>query len=430
MSTSITERFNELFSEFEDCNEDEQKQKIPEINEIVDGMNMEEFESVFTKDLYDKMNKMIEEKKISIENTILLLKHVGYSRKLKNVINLYFDESSLSRRFEQMIIEEEKKKERKIEKLLADLCECYLLLNKWGSSKLFSICVPCLLKAALHKEGKKETQKEVEIALLALSCIYELFKMEQELFLDKITEIIKYHQEHHNLTPLAHQCAWKFLIDRLHKNKSLEEVIVNELHFSREAARELEELTRNVNWKKKEGEEMNKEEANEVLVIRRWIKTLEIYFLYCRLHNEEFTELFGFIVQIYGAAKDNHSVISNQCIYSLRNAAENRVVKVEDLLKGGAVDAVLEEIQRQTLDEVIVYKCLQFFKNVSERLKEEDEDEKKKVKRKSSKMEIFEKLEEEGYEDTITSFNETLNICNIRHYRALSLKFSDYLVNI
>eukprot|EP00770_Monocercomonoides_exilis_P002805 MONOS_2787.1-p1 / transcript=MONOS_2787.1 / gene=MONOS_2787 / organism=Monocercomonoides_exilis_PA203 / gene_product=unspecified product / transcript_product=unspecified product / location=Mono_scaffold00060:3828-4299(+) / protein_length=111 / sequence_SO=supercontig / SO=protein_coding / is_pseudo=false len=103
-----------------------------------------------------------------------------------------------------MIFEEEEKKEEKDEKLLVDLCECNLLLGSIFSSKLISICVPCLLKVASDKEENEEAQKEVEMALLALNNI-GFCKVEQELFLDKITEIIKYLQEHRNLTRLAYQ---------------------------------------------------------------------------------------------------------------------------------------------------------------------------------------------------------------------------------
>eukprot|EP00770_Monocercomonoides_exilis_P008046 MONOS_8004.1-p1 / transcript=MONOS_8004.1 / gene=MONOS_8004 / organism=Monocercomonoides_exilis_PA203 / gene_product=unspecified product / transcript_product=unspecified product / location=Mono_scaffold00290:36590-37633(-) / protein_length=309 / sequence_SO=supercontig / SO=protein_coding / is_pseudo=false len=308
-----------------------------------------------------------------------------------------------------MIIEEEKIKEEKNEKLLVDLCECYLLLNGCASSELISICVPCLLEAALKKDESEETRKEKEIALLALSHIDR-----QELYLNEIKENILYHQEHHNLTQLAYHLK----------------VIVNELHFGREAARELEELTRNMDWKKKEGEEMNKEEAKEEFALIRWLKTCEMYFLNCRLWNEENPGLINSIVHLYRAAKGNNGVICNLCIYSLRNAAEKRVVRVEDLLKGGAIDVFLEEMQRPKLNDNIAYECFQFFMNVSSRLKEKEDDEKEEEERKATKMETFEKLEEEGYEDTITSFYGIFELLKNKYYGDLSLSISDYLVNI
>eukprot|EP00770_Monocercomonoides_exilis_P014940 MONOS_14886.1-p1 / transcript=MONOS_14886.1 / gene=MONOS_14886 / organism=Monocercomonoides_exilis_PA203 / gene_product=unspecified product / transcript_product=unspecified product / location=Mono_scaffold01097:12673-14214(-) / protein_length=297 / sequence_SO=supercontig / SO=protein_coding / is_pseudo=false len=251
---SLAEKFSKLLDQLEHCNEEEQKQKILELKGILEEMNKNELQSISSIVMFNKMNKMIEEKKMQLENAILLLNHVGCCKMLKNVWNQNFEKSSLSRRFEQMIFEEEKKeKEKRNEDLLASLCECYLLLHNLYSEKLIPICVPCLLKFALKKEESEETRKEKEMALLVLSHIDRYYFLRQELYLKEITEIIKNHQEHHNLTQLAYHLK----------------VIVNELHFGREAARELEELTRNMDWKKKE-EKMNKEEAKEVLIIRRW----------------------------------------------------------------------------------------------------------------------------------------------------------------
>ncbi|KAH7831001.1 uncharacterized protein MONOS_16098 [Monocercomonoides exilis] len=240
---SLAEKFSKLLDQLDHCNETEQKQKIPEMNEIIDGMNNEELKSIFTEERFDKIYKMIEEKKMTMENVILLLKHAGNCNVLKNVWNRCFERSSLRGRLMKMIIEEDKKNEEKNEKLLVDLCECYILPSCSFSSGLLSICVPCLLKAALKKEEDEETQKEVEIALLALSNLSKYVKVPKELFLDEIKEIIEYHQEHHNLTQLAYQSAWQFLIKRFIRNKSYED-IVNELHFAREASRELEELSK------------------------------------------------------------------------------------------------------------------------------------------------------------------------------------------
>ncbi|KAH7817056.1 uncharacterized protein MONOS_13826 [Monocercomonoides exilis] len=302
-----------------------------------------------------------------------------------------------------MIVEEDKKKEKKNENFLVDLCECHLLLKNRSSYELLSICIHCLLKAASVKEESEENQKEVEIALLTLSHIDRYYFIRQELYLKEITEIIKNHQEHRNLTQLAYQSAWEFLINRFNTNKFLEDTVSNELHFGREAARELEELTRNVNWKKKE-EEMSKEEAKEVLIIKRWIETIVIYFFRCELWNEELVELIRSISYVYLAAKDDYSIISYRCIYFLRNAAKLRFVRVEDLLKGGAVEAVLEEMQRPTLKKVMTNECCQFFMNVSNRLNEKTVNKMEEVNRKATKRKVYEKLEEEGYEDIIVSF--------------------------
>ncbi|KAH7817031.1 uncharacterized protein MONOS_15021 [Monocercomonoides exilis] len=429
MSTSGTERFNELFCELEHSNEDEQRKKIGEMNEIVEGMDFDELESIFNEETFNKIYKMIEEKKMTMENVILLLKHAGYLKTLKNVWNPCFDSSSLNKRFEKMIFEEEKKKEKN-EKLLVDLCGCYLLLGNQFNSELTLIYVPCLLKAASVKEENEEAQKEVEMALLTLSNINEYIEVKQELYLKEITEIIKHQQEQRNLTKLAYQCAWLFFINRFFHDYSLEDTITAELHFVGEAARELEELTRCIDWKNKEENEKRRKATKEEITLIRWVETCTYYFLSCRLWNEEYVELLSRIVQIIHAAGDNHREIGNLCISSLRYAAENRDVKVEDLLKGGAIDAILEEIQRQTLNEAIVNDCFQFLVNVSRKLKEKNKDEREEEERKALNRKVFEKMEEEGYEDVLTSFHETLKIFNRRYYHGLSLKFSDYLVNV
>ncbi|KAH7817044.1 uncharacterized protein MONOS_10882 [Monocercomonoides exilis] len=277
---------------------------------------------------------------------------------------------------------------------------------------MLCVCVPCLLKAASVKDESEEVQTEVEIALMALSDM-GFFEIGQELYLKEITEIVKHQQKHRNLTKLAYH---------------LEDTITAELHFGREAARELEELARCIDWKKKE--EMNKEETKEEFALMRWLKTCEMYFLSCRLWNEENVELINSIVHLYRAAKGNNGVICNRCIHFLRNASDNRVVKVEDLLKGGAVDTVLEGMQQPTLDDNVMRNCLYFFLNVSKRLKRKTDDELEEVKGKELNRKVFEKLEEEGYEDAITSFHKIFEFLNQKYYDDLSLSISDYLVNV
>ncbi|KAH7819640.1 uncharacterized protein MONOS_7032 [Monocercomonoides exilis] len=169
--TSRTEKFSEKLDELEHCDDDGQKQKIEEINEMILEMTKEEFKSVFTEELFNKMLKMIEEEKIPVENTVLLLKHIGYCKVLSDVWINEYHRLLFAVRFEKMIAEEnEKKKEEKNEKLLVDFYECFLLLSLGFSTDLLSICVPFLLKVALNKEETDEAQKEVEMALLALSC--------------------------------------------------------------------------------------------------------------------------------------------------------------------------------------------------------------------------------------------------------------------
>ncbi|KAH7816339.1 uncharacterized protein MONOS_18228 [Monocercomonoides exilis] len=205
---SLEDKFSKLFDQLEHCNEREQKHKIEEMNGLVEEMNFEMFNFVLTKSLFDKTDKMIEEKIMSMENALLLLKHIGHYKISKSIWINNFVNSSLCIRFEQMIADEnEKKTEGKNEKLLADLCECCLLINEGISSKLLSICVPCLLKVALRNEENEESQKEVEMALLALRRIDTFHKIEKELYFNEIKEIIQHHQEHRNLTQLVYHHA-------------------------------------------------------------------------------------------------------------------------------------------------------------------------------------------------------------------------------
>ncbi|KAH7832691.1 uncharacterized protein MONOS_15929 [Monocercomonoides exilis] len=215
MTMSVTERFTEFLSDLEDCDDNEQKQKIHIMNEVIDKMNRKEFISVFTKMIFNQMNKIVEENKMSIDNTILLLKQIGYCNMMKSFWNYGFEHSSLNERFEKMIIDEnEKKKDEKNEKLLVNLCECYVMLRfNFIPEELLSICVSCILKVALNKEENEKAQKEVEMALLALSNM-GYCSLRQNLFLHEIKEIILHHQEHRNLTRLAYQSVWDFLIDR------------------------------------------------------------------------------------------------------------------------------------------------------------------------------------------------------------------------
>ncbi|KAH7814866.1 uncharacterized protein MONOS_14832 [Monocercomonoides exilis] len=387
---SIIEKFTELFSELGNCKEEVQKQKIEELYGLMDKMDKKEFKSIFSRELFDKIGKMLEANKLSLENTIVLSKFIGFCNSLQGLCIESFDSSLLGTKFEKMIIEENKKKEGKNEKLLIGLCECFLALSYDTSSELIPVCVPCLLKGALNKEENEEIQKEGEMALLALSCVDQFYDLRQDLYLNEIKEIITYHKEHRNLTCLAYQSIWN----------------LNELHFLKEAAKELEELSKCVDWKKKEVEEISKEESKKELILMRWIEILEIYFLYCNLWNEEYVSLFSSIVQVSRAARENKREICYWCICSLRSAAKNRNVRVEDLLKGGAIDVVLEEMNQSTLDDAIIWNCLNFFLNISRRLKEKEDDEKEEEERKELKRKIFEKMEEKGFEDCEIGFRE------------------------
>ncbi|KAH7816399.1 uncharacterized protein MONOS_18238 [Monocercomonoides exilis] len=77
--------------------------------------------------------------------------------------------------------------------------------------------------------------------------------------------------------------------------------------------------------------------------------------------NEELVKLIRSIVQVFRATKKNYGEMSIECIKLIRSAAESVSVKVEDLLKGGAINAVLEEIGRPTLNYKMAYECLKLF---------------------------------------------------------------------
>ncbi|KAH7821660.1 uncharacterized protein MONOS_10076 [Monocercomonoides exilis] len=170
-----TEQFSKLLCELEHCREDEQMQKIEKMNEMAEEMKQSELESIFSEEQFNEIDKMIEEKKITMENACLLLKRIGYNFVLKFVWNRFFETSLLIKRFEAVMIEEYKKKEGRNEKLLVDLCESYLTLSCSFLSELLVICILVLLKVASKKEETEETQKEVEMALLALNRIDMLF---------------------------------------------------------------------------------------------------------------------------------------------------------------------------------------------------------------------------------------------------------------
>ncbi|KAH7816008.1 uncharacterized protein MONOS_10346 [Monocercomonoides exilis] len=411
--TELTEKFTKLLNELEDCNEDEQKQKIEEMNEMINEMNKKELKSVVKATLFKKINKMIKEKKMRLEIAILLLRHIGYWIELKGLLRYRFRNSLLNKRLGKMIVEEDQKKEEKNEKLLTDVCECYLLISFSTSWKLHPICIPYLLKASSNKEEKEEAKEEVEIALLALRSVNVSY-IENELYLNEIKETIEYHQEHHNLTRLAYQSAWNCMIKLFYEERNLEKV-VNKLDFVKEAINELEELKKCVDWKKEKEEEKRKKEVKEVFIIWRWLDIIRKIISQCKLWNEEFVGLIGSIVELYRAAKDGHRGIRRRCIYTLTIAARSEPAKVDDLLKGGAIDAVFEELHQPTLEDGNACECLDTVLAISRRLEGKTVDEMEEAKRKEMNRKVFEKMEEEGCEDCITSFYEMLTFLEFKY---------------
>ncbi|KAH7828259.1 uncharacterized protein MONOS_8119 [Monocercomonoides exilis] len=327
-----------------------------------------------------------------------------------------------------MIEEYEKKGNEKNEQLLIDLCESYLFLGCSLSSESLSICISCLLKVALNQKKDEDAQIKVEMALLALSNIYLRIDAKTELYVNSIEKIIKHHQEYCNLTRLAYQSTWKFLINQFFCIRRLEDVIVNELHFAREARRELKELSNCVNWKRKEEEEgKTRIEAKEIMIIKRWLDELEAYFRSCKLWNEEFVGLLGSIVEIFREARDNHKVVSCNCIESLESITENRDVNVCCLLESGAVDVVMEELVQLNIENLRISYCLGFCSSICGRLNINKGKKKDIAEQKELKKKLFEKMEEQGYEDLIFVLCNCIVVKRTRNYFLIT-NFKDYFI--
>eukprot|EP00770_Monocercomonoides_exilis_P005605 MONOS_5577.1-p1 / transcript=MONOS_5577.1 / gene=MONOS_5577 / organism=Monocercomonoides_exilis_PA203 / gene_product=unspecified product / transcript_product=unspecified product / location=Mono_scaffold00164:36320-37700(-) / protein_length=439 / sequence_SO=supercontig / SO=protein_coding / is_pseudo=false len=425
----------ELLLELSNLTEDEQKQKIWEMNGLLDEMNEKEMEFVLKIAPLNIVSKMIGDHEIPVENAVMLLKHIGRCKMKNDFVMSYFDRSLLNRRLKMIIIEEDRKKEGKNEKLLNDLCECYQTLrNKvdFVSDELVAIIVHCLLKIASNKEESEETREEVEMALVALNNNRENLRMKKEVYLNDITEIIKHHQKHHNLTLLAYQSAWQFLMFRFINESQLEHLIVNKLHFVREATREMEELMERVDRKKKKGEKGEKEtkEAKEMKVLSRWVLAVREYFWHFQLWNDENIGLIRCLVKLCKATRENERETFGKCMVLFQTMMSLKTMRVDDLMKGGIFELFLEEIQRPTLNDDVICKCLGFFMAVSGRMKGKQKNKIDDEKWNETKKAIFDKLEEEGYEDAIISFLQDLETINEAHSQKISGKATDYFVNV
>ncbi|KAH7825724.1 uncharacterized protein MONOS_17423 [Monocercomonoides exilis] len=424
--TLCTKSFSKLFSELEDCNEDEQKVKIEEMNGLMNEMEEDEFFSVFNKQLFDRMNILIDKKKIATKDSVLMLKHIGYRKELKSIWMCNFENSLLCERIEKMIVDEDMKKEENDEKLHIDACECYLFLNNTFSNEHLSICIPCLLKVASDKEKNKEALKEVEMALLALSGISDNHIICHELYLNEIAEILIYHQHHSNLTRLAYQSAWRFLLNRLVDDESSEEIIVSKLHFIDEATKELEELAKNVSGKRNE-EERRRQEMIEYDIIKRWIIVFDHLFMNFKSWNVEYAGLVRCLAGLIKPLRDNKQETSNLLIYLFYVIAQDQIVSVDELQKEGVIDQILEEINQKTINKTAVRNCLKIFSEISRGLKGELDNETKKAERNFIKMKIIEKMEEKGFEDIIMSLNDITQNTDGRNFE-LPFNYIDYFV--
>ncbi|KAH7824489.1 uncharacterized protein MONOS_17484 [Monocercomonoides exilis] len=327
-----------------------------------------------------------------------------------------FDSSSLYDKFEEILNDEEKKQEEKNEKLEVDICECILSLHNKNydmSSDFLLICIPCLLNFVIAKEENEEARNEVEMALLSLSSISQYCEYsENELCLNKLAEIIKHHQVHQNLTPLAYLSAFRFFMNRvLGSNNSLKEHL-DELHFVKEVTKQLEELTKCIDWKQKKNGVLN---TKEVRITKRWCKLLYLYFLSFTHETEEITECARCIIRLCKTAKDNYSEVTLLCVELLNLMIFKDGVNVDDLLRVGAVELILDEIHQPTLGNDFTETYLSFFSRLSKRLNRNANEKSDKEKSEIIKRVTFSVLEEDGYEDSLISFNEMLRVY-MSHY--------------
>ncbi|KAH7827983.1 uncharacterized protein MONOS_18579 [Monocercomonoides exilis] len=419
---NIVDKFFELFSNLKKSAKIMQLQKIQQINELTNKMNVDEFCSVFSTDLFNEIEQMIKRMKLPKENAVVLLKNMGYYKTINRLDGDEFVCLPLVRSFDLMVFNENDKIEDKNEKLLVDLCECYMFINKRYPTGMLLVCVPCLLKAALNKEENEEAQKEVEMALLALRNVYLWDDLKKEIYLNEIKEIVQYHQEHHNLTHLAYQSAWEFLINRLFFDRKLEEVIVNELHLIQESTRELDKLMEYVDWKEKRKGKGGEEDK----VIISWLAVLDIYFSSCKIRNDEYVKLFNSISRIFQTANTNHLEICNRCIILFRSVAKSRAVEVDELLKSKVIDVMLEEIARLDALNFLIERYLSFFKELIDRLKSKMEC-MEEAKRKETVRKVVGKMEEEGYEDCIIGLSQCMIVGEFDDFYLID-NLDDYFV--
>eukprot|EP00770_Monocercomonoides_exilis_P011847 MONOS_11789.1-p1 / transcript=MONOS_11789.1 / gene=MONOS_11789 / organism=Monocercomonoides_exilis_PA203 / gene_product=unspecified product / transcript_product=unspecified product / location=Mono_scaffold00611:21605-22645(+) / protein_length=321 / sequence_SO=supercontig / SO=protein_coding / is_pseudo=false len=307
-----------------------------------------------------------------------------------------------------MIVDEDKKDEKKNEKMLIDLCECYLLLRESNydvPDELVSICIRCLLKAALCKEESEEVRKEVEMALLALSNI-GYGDTSKEPYLSEIKEIILYHQEHRNLTRLAYQSAWSFLFNRLFMQNEIEDVVGNELHYVREVSGELDEIRKWVEQKNEEKEEeMKRKDEKMRRIAEVWLRSICSFFSRCKVADEVAIGMVADVTRLCRTSRENERMIFSACLNIFKTMLILKCVKIEALLKGGASKLAVEVLQQSTLTNLNTNICFKFCLVVSERLEKKMNNEMEAKEMKRVKMEFDEEMEEEGYEDTILSLN-------------------------
>ncbi|KAH7816493.1 uncharacterized protein MONOS_15402 [Monocercomonoides exilis] len=320
-----------------------------------------------------------------------------------------------------MIREKEHKEKEDEEKLFADLCECYHILCNFFDcvpEEIVAVSVPCLLKVALNKGESEEVQKEVEMDLMAMSNVEKWENAEEELYLDEITEIIQYHEEHHNLTQLAYQSAWQLLIKRFQIDGSLEDVIVDELHLMKEATRELEELAKHVDW---EGEARWLGKMTEVHVPKRWFNILNSYFDCVEWKRGDCSDFVQFIVELCRVKMMNDAEMLRALLNLIGIMVDNTSIEIESILKGEAIDFALEEICQSTLDNNIARSRIIIFLHLDKRLSKKKDCEHEEAGL-TAKREINDRFEEEGFQDEIISLSKI----TLAHSNKLLIEFNEH----
>ncbi|KAH7822233.1 uncharacterized protein MONOS_17707 [Monocercomonoides exilis] len=426
------ERFSKLISGLRNFNKTDQKEIIKELESVMKAMDKNELKGALTVGVFEEIKRMIEDRKLGSDNDYLLMKCIGYWKAMKNIVICNFGKSSLCKRFELMIFEEMNKKEGKNEKRLIGLYESYYLLSDDSiHENLAPIITSCLLKVASDKEESPETEKEVEMALLALSEGSRGILVKGAQHLQEITRIIFHHNDHRNLTQLAFQCAWRFMINNWNSNSNSQIVVVKYMNFLTVVKRELEELAKCVDWKREDEEKENSlAEPKATQIIVRWLDVLGYFFIMCNKWDDDFYELVRFIVELFRTARDNEQEISEMCAHALKMLAHNENSSVDAFEKCGVLDVISEELQQLKLENRLASDCLSIYLQIVRRLSNNSGDETDEEKRKELKRKMFEKLEEEGLEDVITSFHETLEYNQSYYDHSLSLNIFDYFVNV
>ncbi|KAH7824667.1 uncharacterized protein MONOS_17498 [Monocercomonoides exilis] len=256
------------------------------------------------------------------------------------------------------------------------------------------ICVPYLLKIALRKDESKEAQKEVEMALLALSNAGWDVSVKTECDIDELVEIIKYNCKHRNLTYLANQSAWSLYVYMLNNGRDVTVSFESEKCLTKEIINELEELEKCVDWRQSE---KKTKQTKEAIVLIRWAETIERYFQLEELRGKEYVELADCITRICKKAKENQSEIYLAFIRVFEAIiAKQSLAFAYDIIKREAADIVLEELMRNIFEEKLTNSSLFFIEKLVRKLKGKKDKEIVELF-KSIKRELFTNLEEEAH---------------------------------